>query len=55
MVVEVDRECIGTCGCESKSATLRMYIKQGCEVGLVCASRNLRQPSDGHTTQGRVI
>ena len=52
MLVVVTEECIGTGGCESKSAALRMYIKQDCEVGLVCASYqgNPLQPSDGHQT-----
>ena len=38
MLVEVTEECIGTGGCESKSAALRVRIKQSCEVGAVCAS-----------------
>ena len=52
MLVAVTEECIGTGGCESKSAALRMRIKQACEVGLVCASTqgNPLQRSDGHPT-----
>ena len=50
MLVEVDRECIGTGGCESKSAALRCVVKQSCEVGTVLHTVNLCQPSDGHTT-----
>ena len=50
MQVAVERECIGTGGCKSKSAALRMHIKKSCEVGAVCAFRNLFQPSDGHLT-----
>ena len=36
MTVAVTEECIGTGGCESKSAALRVRIKQSCEVGTVC-------------------
>ena len=50
MVVEVDRECIGTGGCESKFAALRCAVKQFCEVGAVPHIENLRQLSDGHLT-----
>ena len=50
MVVAVDRECIGTCGCESKSATLRCAVKQLCEVGAVPHTGNLSQHADGHLT-----
>lgn len=50
MVVAVDRECIGTGGCESKSAALRCAVKQPCEVGGVPHTGNLRQRSDGHLT-----
>ena len=52
MLVEVDRECIGTGGCASKSAALRCAVKQSCEVGAVPHTRNLRQRSDGHLTPG---
>ena len=38
MTVAVTEECIGTGGCESKSAALRVRIKQSCEVGTVCVS-----------------
>lgn len=38
MTVAVTEECIGTGGYESKSAALRVRIKQFCEVGTVCAS-----------------
>ena len=55
MRVAVERECIGTGGCESKSAALRMHIKQSCEVWAVCAFRNLFQPSDGHLTLLREV
>lgn len=55
MTVEVERECIGTGGCKSKSAALRMRIKQSCEVGAVYASRNLSQRADGHLTQEGAI
>ena len=53
MVVAVTEECIGTGGWLSKSAALRMHIKQACEVGLVCALNqgNPLQPSDGHLTR----
>ena len=50
MTVEVERECIGTGGCESKSAALRTRIKQPQGKGTVCASENLFQRADGHLT-----
>ena len=52
MVVAVTEECIGTDGCSSKSAALRVHIKQSCEVGTVCAPTkgNPLQRSDGHLT-----
>ena len=49
-MVEVGRECIGTGGCESKSAALRCAVKQSCEVGAVPHTGNLSQPADGHLT-----
>ena len=55
MLVEVDRECIGTGGCEPKSAALRCVVKQSCEVGTVLHTGNLRQPSDGHLTLLREV
>ena len=36
MTVAVTEERTGTGGCESKSAALRVRIKQSCEVGTVC-------------------
>ena len=52
MLVEVTEKCIGTGGCESKSAALRHTVKQPCEVGAVpCAHQgNSLQRSDGHPT-----
>ena len=50
MTVVVDRECIGTGGCASKSAALRCAVKQSCEVGAVPRTRNLRQRADGYLT-----
>ena len=50
MTVVVDRECIGTGGCESKSAALRCAVKQPCEVGAVPHTGNLFQRADGHLT-----
>ena len=52
MLVVVAKECIGTGGCSSKSAALRVRIKQSCEVGTVCAltQGNPLQRSDGHLT-----
>ena len=55
MLVEVDRECIGTVGCESKSYALRNAVKQSCEVGAVPHARNLRQRADGHLTSLRGV
>ena len=55
MIVEVDRECIGTGGCKSKSAALRCAVKQSCEVGTVLHTRNLCQPADGHLTLLREV
>ena len=49
-MVEVGRECIGTGGCESKSAALRCAVKQPCEVGAVPHTENLSQRADGHLT-----
>ena len=51
MLVGVDRECIGTVGCESKSHALRHAVKQPWEVGAVLHARNLRQRADGHLTR----
>ena len=53
MLVEVDRECIGIGGCESKSAALRCAVKQSCEVGAVLRTGNLCQRADGHLTSLR--
>ena len=52
MLVAVTEECIGTGGCESKSAALRCTVKQFFEVGAVPYTNqgNPLQPSDGHTT-----
>ena len=52
MVVAVTEECTGTGGCSSKSAAMRVRIKQSCEVGAVCASPkgNPLPLSDGHHT-----
>ena len=52
MLVAVTEECTGTGGCESKSAALRVRIKQFCEVGAVCVPNqgNPLQRSDGHPT-----
>ena len=52
MLVEVAEECIGTGGCESKSAALRYAVKQSCEVGAVPHTNqgNPLQRSDGHPT-----
>ena len=36
MTVAVTEEGIGIGGCVSKSAALRVCIKQSCEVGTVC-------------------
>ena len=55
MLVEVDRECIGTVGCESKFHALRHAVKQSCEVGAVPYARNLRQRADGHLTSLRGV
>ena len=55
MLVEVDRECIGTVGCASKSHALRCAVKQSCEVGAVPHARNLRQRADGHLTSLRGV
>ena len=57
MVVAVTEECTGTGGCSSKSAALRVRIKQPCEVGTVCASTkgNPLQRSDGHLTLLREV
>ena len=55
MTVAVKRECIGTGGCESKSAALRCVVKQSCEVGAVPHTENLSQPADGHLTLGGEI
>jgi hypothetical protein len=54
-MVEVRRECIGTGGCESKSAALRCAVKQSCEVGAVPHTGNLSQPADGHLTLLREV
>ena len=58
MLVAVTEECIGTGGCESKSAALRVRIKQFCEVGLVLHTINPLERPDGHLTpeaeRGRV-
>ena len=51
MTVAVKRECIGTGGCESKSAALRYAVKRPCEVGAVTHARNLSQHPDGHLTR----
>ena len=51
MLVEVERECIGTVGCESKSHALRCAVKQSCEVGAVPHMGNLSQRADGHLTR----
>ena len=48
MTVAVTEECIGTGGCESKSAALRVRIKQSYEVGTVCVpSETLCNPPMG--------
>ena len=49
-MVVVERECIGTGGCESKSAALRCAVKQPWEVGAVPHTGNLFQRADGHLT-----
>ena len=36
MTVAVTEESTGIGGCESKSAALRVCIKQSCEAGTVC-------------------
>ena len=50
MLVAVTEECIGTGGCESKSAALRCVVKQPCEVGAVPHTGNPLQRPDGHLT-----
>ena len=57
MLVAVAEECIGTGGCSSKSAALRVRIKQPCEVGAVCVPNqgNPLQRSDGHLTWEEAI
>ena len=55
MLVEVERECIGTRGCESKSTALRHAVKQAWEVGLVPHAGNLSQRPDGHLTSLRGV
>ena len=55
MLVEVDRECIGTVGCASKSHALRSAVKQSCEVGAVPHTGNLCQRADGHLTSLRGV
>ena len=55
MLVVVDRECIGTVGCLSKSHALRCAVKQSCEVGAVPHTRNLSQRADGHLTSLRGV
>ena len=55
MLVVVTEECIGTCGCESKSAALRCAVKQSCEVGTVPHARNPLQLPDGHLTRLRAV
>ena len=53
MTVAVTEECIGIGGCVSKSAALRVRIKQSCWVGAVCvpSEGNPLQRSDGHLTR----
>lgn len=55
MLVVVERECIGTGGCLSKSAALRCMVKQPCEVGAVSYTGNLFQRADGHLTSLRGV
>ena len=55
MLVAVTEECIGTDGYESKSAALRMRIKQACEVGLVLHTINPLERPDGHLTRLRAV
>ena len=54
-MVGVDRECIGTVGCMSKSHALRCAVKQSCEVGAVPHTGNLCQRADGHLTSLRGV
>lgn len=55
MLVVVREECIGTRGCESKSAALRCAVKQSCEVGAVPHTINPLELPDGHLTREGAI
>ena len=55
MLVVVREECIGTRGCESKSAALRCAVKQSCEVGAVPHARNPLERPDGHLTRLQAV